>query len=103
MLNKFHEACPNAYIYFLTIPICGEETRWGAREETKTCNELMRSFCEKKEWAEIVETEYAFYDDEDYTKKPNPEYFTGDYLHFSPKGYEVLGGILRGALGLENK
>lgn len=101
MLNKFHEACPNAYIYFLTIPVCGEETRWNAREETKACNALMRSFCEKMDWVEIVETEYAFYDDEDYTKKPNPGYFTSDYLHFSPKGYEVLTKHIRNALGLD--
>lgn len=104
MLETFHEALPDAYMYLLTINICGENIRWNAREDIKECNALMRAYCNKTEWVEIVETEYAFYDDTDYTQKPNAVYFNTDYLHFSQKGYEVLMGIVRKALKLdENK
>ena len=61
----------------------------------------MREYCSRYDWAEIVETEYAFYDDADYTKKPNAEYFVSDYLHFSSKGYSKLKTIVRGALQLD--
>lgn len=101
MLETFHEAMPDAYMYLLTINICGETVRWNAREDIKECNKLMRAYCESKDWVEIVETEYAFYDDTDYTQKPNAAYFNTDYLHFSQKGYEVLTGIVRKALKLD--
>ncbi len=101
MLETFHEAVPDAYMYLLTVNICGEPIRWNAREEIKTCNALMRAYCESKDWVEIVETEYAFYDDTDYAQKPNAAYFTTDYLHFSQKGYEVLTRIVRAALELD--
>jgi lysophospholipase L1-like esterase len=101
MLETFHEAVPDAYMYLLTVNLCGETVRWNAREEIQTCNALMREYCAKTDWVEIVETERAFYDDADYTQKPNAEYFVTDYLHFSPKGYEKLTGIVRAALGLD--
>ncbi len=101
MLETFHAVTPQAHIYLLTINICGEKGRWDLREEIKISNKLMRAYCDKKQWVDIVETEYAFYDDNNYADKPNPEYFVPDYLHFSAKGYTVLGEILRKALGLE--
>ncbi len=103
MLQTLHENCPDAYIYLLTVNICGETIRWEMREEIRTCNALMREYCAKYDWVEIVETEYAFYDDDDYTQKPNPDYFVADYLHFSARGYIVLKGILREALGLDSQ
>lgn len=101
MLNTLHKNCPDAFIYLLTIPICGEQTRWEARNEIVTCNALMREYCDTLDWVEIIDIEKAFYDDDNYENKPNPEYFLPDYLHFSEKGYEVLTSVMRKAFGLD--
>ena len=101
LLEVLHENCPDAHIYLLTVNICGETIRWNNREEIRTCNRLMREYCAQLDWAEIVETETAFYNDTNYEEKPAAEYFTSDYLHFSAKGYQVLTGIVRAALGLD--
>ena len=101
VLQTFHRVCPDAYIYLLTVNICGEEIRWSLKDEITECNSIMREYCSRYDWAEIVETEYAFYDDADYTKKPSAEYFVSDYLHFSSKGYSRLKTIVRGALQLD--
>lgn len=103
LLNTLHENCPDAYIYLLTIPICGEQIRWDARDEIKVCNALMREYCEELDWAEIIDVETAFYDDNNYENKPNPDYFQPDYLHFSAEGYQVLTRVMREALGLDQK
>lgn len=100
MLEFYHEKLPDAKFYLCTINICGEATRWDKREDIRECNRLMREYCGGKDWVTIVETENAFYDGDDYTKKPNKKYFTSDYLHFNDAGYEILGGIIRRALGL---
>ena len=101
LLEVLHENCPDAHLYLLTINICGESIRWENREEIRTCNRLMRAYCETLDWAEMVETETAFYNDTNYDEKPAVEYFVNDYLHFSAKGYQVLTGIVRSALGLD--
>ena len=101
VLESFKQIVPDVHIYYLTVNICGESTRWNKREDIKTCNAIMREYCADKDWVEIVETEYAFYDNDDYNEKPNPDYFVSDYLHFSRQGYVKLTGILRAALGLD--
>ena len=98
VLKMIHETVPDAHIYCLTINICGEEIRWNLRNEIKTCNKNMRKFCRFKKWVERVDTEYAFYDDNNYEEKPNPAYFWEDYIHFSREGYERFSKILRDAL-----
>lgn len=103
VLEKFHEIVPDAYIYCLTINICGENIRWNKRAEISICNQLMRDYCADKDWVEMVETEHAFYDDDNYMEKPNADYFVSDYLHFSKKGYTVLKKIVREAIGLDTK
>lgn len=101
LLNALHELAPNAQIYLLTINICGEQNRWNARGEIRACNQIMREYCATLDWATMVETENAFYNDTNYEEKPASEYFVPDYLHFSAKGYQVLTAIVRQALGLE--
>lgn len=98
VLEMVHETVPDAHIYCLTINICGEETRWELRDEIKACNAYMRKFCKHKKWVEMVDTEYAFYDDSNYDEKPNPVYFGEDYLHFSREGYQRFAQILCTAL-----
>ena len=101
VLEMFKETIPDVHIYLLTINICGENIRWNKRAEIIACNRVMREYCEGKDWVEMVETEYAFYDDDNYDEKPNAEYFVSDYLHFSRKGYIRLREILRKALKLD--
>lgn len=103
VLEMFHSVVPDAHIYCLTINICGESIRWNKRAEIAICNQLMREYCADKDWVEIVETEHAFYDTDDYLQKPNADYFVADYLHFSRNGYNVLKGIVRQAIGLDEK
>ncbi len=100
MLEKLHEVVPDCHMYLLTINICGENIRWNAREEIKTCNRLMRAYCAEKAWAETIETEYMFYDDENHEEKPPAKYFVSDYLHYSRAGYVRLTEVMRRALGL---
>ena len=98
VLKMVHETVPDAHIYCLTINICGEDTRWELRDEIKACNKYMRKFCRFKKWVEMIDTEYAFYDDNNYEEKPNRVYFGEDYLHFTREGYERFAQILRDAL-----
>ncbi len=100
MLETLHGVASDCHMYLLTINLCGENIRWNAREEIKTCNSLMRGYCSDKDWAEMIETEYLFYDDDNHEEKPNAEYFVSDYLHFSRKGYVRLTEVVREALGL---
>ena len=100
LLEFLHGSYPDAYIYLLTINICGETTRWDLREEVRECNDIMREYCAQLDWAEMVETETAFYNDTNYEEKPAAEYFTSDYLHFSEQGYELLAEIMCEAIEL---
>ena len=102
VLEALHTTVPNAHIYWLTVNICGEARRWEKRDEIHILNQEMREYCADKEWVDVIETEYAFYDTEDYSQKPNPEYFIEDFLHFSDKGYDRLTEIVRGAFGLDS-
>ena len=103
LLELLHEKYPDMHIWLLTVNLCGETVRWGLRDEVRECNTLMRAYCEPLDWAEMVETETAFYDDTNYEEKPSAVYFQPDYLHFSESGYKVLAGILREALGLQDE
>ena len=102
VLTSLHNACPNAKIYYQTINLCPESNRWRLRNEINVANHYMRKFCEQNDWVELIETEYAFYDNEDYSVPPSHDYFA-DTLHFSKKGYDRLKSIIRQALGLEEK
>lgn len=101
LMEMFHEVVPDAKIYWLTGSIYGETNRWNKREEILECNRLLREYCADKDWVELIECEYMFYDDDDYTQKPNPDYFVSDYLHLSAKGYKVMTKVIREALGLD--
>lgn len=101
VIEMFHEVVPDAKIYWLGAFQYGETNRWNKREEISTCNRLMREYCADKDWVDFIDCEYAFYDDDDYTQKPNADYFVSDYLHLSRKGYKVMTTIIREAIGLE--
>lgn len=101
VLEALHTTMPNAHIYWLTVNICGEAHRWEKRDEIHILNQEMREYCADKDWVDVIETEYAFYDDENYDQKPNPVYFVEDFLHFSDRGYDRLTEIVRKALELD--
>lgn len=101
VLEMIHETVPDAHIYCLTVNLCGDDLRWERRDRILACNDCMYRYCRRKKWVDLVDTEYAFYDDDNYEEKPNPVYFREDYLHFSRAGYQRLAQILRAAMKLK--
>ena len=101
MVELYLDKLPETKFYLCTVYVSGESVRWEKREDILECNRLNREYFASSDRVEIIETQYAWYDDDDYTRKPPKKYFWDDYLHFNDLGYEIYARVIRGALGLD--
>jgi lysophospholipase L1-like esterase len=93
-MNKVHAVLPETHILYIGLP---HVLRAGRDPEALTAirgmNEQLAELARSEKSFEFVDLFPAFLDTEG---QPRPELFVEDGTHFSPKGYAILAGLLKG-------
>lgn len=100
VLDKLHEAYPNAKIYVQNNVLC--KARWDKKADYEKINSLISEYCSSKDYLNEVNIISLFY-----TSEAVSEYVWGDYgylktdmfvednLHFNADAYAQLGAYLK--------
>jgi lysophospholipase L1-like esterase len=91
---KVHGTLPDTRIYCIGLPQVLRAA--GAPEliaAIRAMNARLAELARTEKNFEFIDLFTAFLDDQN---KPRPELFVEDGTHFSPKGYAVVAGLLRG-------
>lgn len=77
-------------IYF--IAITPNESRWPVWGQQREANSLIKAYCQSKKNLQFIDTEQIFLDEKGF---PIKEYFRGDKLHLTQKGYDVWAATIK--------
>ncbi len=77
-------------IYF--IAVTPTESRWKVWPQIQEVNRLISAYCNDHKNMYFIETAGRYLGNDG---KPIPEYFIGDKLHLTPKGYDVWAEIIK--------
>ena len=77
-------------IYF--IAITPTKSRWSVWPKAREANALIQAYCKTKKNLEFIETEAAYLGS---NGEPIDEYFIGDKLHQTQKGYDVWASLIK--------
>jgi lysophospholipase L1-like esterase len=95
--DSVHEKLPQVLIYYISIS--PSKARANVWREANMANQLIKSYCEKKEHVIFIDaTEMLL----DLNKKPKADIFRFDRLHFNKKGYAIWTSVIRPILIKEN-
>jgi len=93
-MDKVHAVLPDTRIYYIGLP---HVLRAGRNPEAlaaiRGMNEQLAELARSEKSFEFIDLFPAFLDAE---SQPRPELFVADGTHFSPKGYAILAGLLKG-------
>lgn len=89
-------ALPGTRICFLAVPpVLRAVDAPGGMAAIRTLNGLLAGVARAEKNVEFIDVFAAFLDDRG---QPRPEFFVADGMHFSPPGYAVVAGLVRGKL-----
>lgn len=95
-IAKVHATLPDTRVYCLALPpVLRAASAPESLAAIKKMNGLIAEVARSEKNAEFVDLFAAFLDAEG---KSRPELFVEDGTHFSPKGYAIVAGLLRGKL-----
>ena len=96
LIAKVRTSLPDTRIYFLGLPIMKRASaNPKGRAEVMAMNNQLAELARSEENVAFIDLVPAFLDDDG---KYRPELFVKDGVHFSPKGYAIIAGLLSGKL-----
>jgi lysophospholipase L1-like esterase len=92
--SQIREVHPQTPIFF--IEVTPTRSRWKVWRKIREFNGCLAEFCSDHENVHFISTASHYLDAE--THEPIEDYFRGDRLHLSTKGYEVWAAIIKSRL-----